>query len=195
MFTLHKNIGPEEIKSIQNLISIIQHDANTRKIYKCTVQCFKTFIVIVMIFIVYCVFCALVLVLLNTDIERTTGMLYPRESETREVASLDGLWNFVKSDIRNPTQGMRDKWYLDDLSRVRKTIPMPVPASYNDITTEHAIRDHVGTVWYDRKFFVPMSWLKNQRVWLRFGSVHYEAFVVSNVPANYPELFDEKQCA
>uniref|UniRef100_A0A1B0A7B9 Glycoside hydrolase family 2 catalytic domain-containing protein n=1 Tax=Glossina pallidipes TaxID=7398 RepID=A0A1B0A7B9_GLOPL len=107
----------------------------------------------------------------------TTGMLYPRESETREVASLDGLWNFIKSDITNPTQGMRDKWYLDDLSRVRKTIPMPVPASYNDITTEHAIRDHVGTVWYDRKFFVPMSWSKNQRVWLRFGSVHYEAFV------------------
>uniref|UniRef100_A0A1B0ARG6 Glycoside hydrolase family 2 catalytic domain-containing protein n=1 Tax=Glossina palpalis gambiensis TaxID=67801 RepID=A0A1B0ARG6_9MUSC len=110
----------------------------------------------------------------------TTGTLYPRESETREVRSLDGLWNFVKSDITNPTQGMRDKWYLDDLSRVRKTIPMPVPASYNDITTEHAIRDHVGTVWYDRKFFVPMSWSKNQRVWLRFGSVHYEAFVYIN---------------
>uniref|UniRef100_A0A1A9V8N3 Glycosyl hydrolases family 2 sugar binding domain-containing protein n=1 Tax=Glossina austeni TaxID=7395 RepID=A0A1A9V8N3_GLOAU len=133
-----------------------------------------------MVFIGYCIFYALALVLLNRDIVTTTGMLYPRESETREVRSLDGLWNFVKSDITNPTQGMRDKWYLDDLSRVRKTIPMPVPASYNDITTEHAIRDHVGTVWYDRKFFVPMSWSKNQRVWLRFGSVHYEAFVYIN---------------
>uniref|UniRef100_A0A1B0A7B7 Beta-glucuronidase n=1 Tax=Glossina pallidipes TaxID=7398 RepID=A0A1B0A7B7_GLOPL len=133
-----------------------------------------------MVFIGYCIFYALALVLLNRDIVTTTGMLYPRESETREVRSLDGLWNFVKSDITNPTQGMRDKWYLDDLSRVRKTIPMPVPASYNDITTEHAIRDHVGTVWYDRKFFVPMSWSKNQRVWLRFGSVHYEAFVYVN---------------
>ncbi|KAL9914024.1 beta-glucuronidase-like isoform 2-T2 [Glossina fuscipes fuscipes] len=141
---------------------------------------YQAFSLIVMVFIGYCIFYALALVLLNRDIVTTTGMLYPRESETREVRSLDGLWNFVKSDITNPTQGMRDKWYLDDLSRVRKTIPMPVPASYNDITTEHAIRDHVGTVWYDRKFFVPMSWSKNQRVWLRFGSVHYEAFVYVN---------------
>jgi len=35
-------------------------------------------------------------------------------------------------------------------------------------------------VWYDRNFFVPRSWEKDQRVWLRFGSVHYEAFVVSS---------------
>jgi len=55
---------------------------------------------------------------------------------------------------------------------------MPVPASYNDITEDNEIRDHVGTVWYDRKFFVPASWAKNQRVWIRFGSVHYEAIVV-----------------
>lgn len=56
---------------------------------------------------------------------------------------------------------------------------MPVPASYNDLTTEHELRDHVGTVWYDRKFFVPERWATDQRIWLRFGSVHYEAFVVS----------------
>lgn len=55
---------------------------------------------------------------------------------------------------------------------------MPVPASYNDITEDPTLRDHVGTVWYDRKFFVPYAW-KDQRVWIRFGSVHYEAIVVS----------------
>ncbi|XP_037944931.1 beta-glucuronidase isoform X2 [Teleopsis dalmanni] len=120
------------------------------------------------------------LVIVNKEISQTSGMLYPRESETREVRSLDGIWNFVKSDESNPTQGVREKWYKDDLGKVRDTIPMPVPASYNDITTEHAIRDHVGTVWYDRKFFVPRSWEKDQRVWLRFGSVHYEAFVWIN---------------
>lgn len=54
---------------------------------------------------------------------------------------------------------------------------MPVPASYNDINEENELRDHVGTVWYDRRFFVPVSW-QSRRVWIRFGSVHYEAYVV-----------------
>lgn len=55
---------------------------------------------------------------------------------------------------------------------------MPVPASYNDITEDSELRDHVGTVWYDRKFFIPNTWI-DKKVWIRFGSVHYEAFVVS----------------
>ncbi|XP_023163340.2 beta-glucuronidase-like isoform X1 [Drosophila hydei] len=120
------------------------------------------------------------LIILNKEIETSRGMLYPRESETREVRTLDGIWNFVRSDETNPTQGVRDGWFKDDLSKSMPTIPMPVPASYNDITTEQALRDHVGTVWYDRKFFVPRSWGQDQRVWLRFGSVHYEAFVWVN---------------
>lgn len=63
---------------------------------------------------------------------------------------------------------------------MRKTIPMPVPSSYNDITEDNTLRDHVGTVWYDRKFFVASEWAQDKRVWIRFGSVHYEAHVVSN---------------
>lgn len=58
-------------------------------------------------------------------------------------------------------------------------MPMPVPASYNDMNEDSNLRDHVGTVWYDRRFFVPASWQENKRVWIRFGSVHYEAYVVS----------------
>ena len=56
---------------------------------------------------------------------------------------------------------------------------MPVPSSYNDILEDDKLRDHVGTVWYERKFFVPKSW-QSQRVWVRFGSVHYEAYVWIN---------------
>lgn len=40
------------------------------------------------------------------------------ESETREVKSLDGIWNFVKSNQTSPTEGLREKWYLNDLSKV-----------------------------------------------------------------------------
>ncbi|KAH8233584.1 hypothetical protein KR026_010029 [Drosophila bipectinata] len=127
----------------------------------------------------YVLHSSIALILVNKEVPNTRGMLYPRESETREVRSLDGIWNFVRSDPANPTQGIRDKWFENDLSKIKSTIPMPVPASYNDITTDN-LRDHVGTVWYDRRFFVPRSWSKDQRVWLRFGSVHYEAYVWVN---------------
>lgn len=52
---------------------------------------------------------------------RTEGLLYPRESETREVKSLDGIWNFVKSNETSPTEGIREKWYQNDLSKVIKS--------------------------------------------------------------------------
>jgi beta-glucuronidase len=35
---------------------------------------------------------------------------------------------------------------------------MPVPASYNDLVTDPAERDHVGDVWYQRDVWVPASW-------------------------------------
>lgn len=52
------------------------------------------------------------------DTALTEGLLYPRESETREVKTLDGIWNFLKSNETAPTEGIRDKWYLNDLSKV-----------------------------------------------------------------------------
>ncbi|KAH8233247.1 hypothetical protein KR026_005870 [Drosophila bipectinata] len=108
------------------------------------------------------------------------GLLYPRESATREVRSLDGMWRLVRSEASDPFQGIRDKWYQNSLRKTgREVLAMPVPASYNDITTND-LRDHVGTVWYERTFFVPRLWKGTQRTWLRFGSVHYSALVWIN---------------
>lgn len=45
-----------------------------------------------------------------------------RESETREVKSLDGIWNFVKSNESSPTEGIREKWYLNDLKKVNNEL-------------------------------------------------------------------------
>lgn len=61
---------------------------------------------------------------------------------------------------------------------------MPVPSSYNDISTNAKVRDHVGLVWYDRRFelsdhFIDSILEKKLRVYLRFGSVHYATQVVS----------------
>ncbi|KAH8256365.1 hypothetical protein KR032_004828, partial [Drosophila birchii] len=111
----------------------------------------------------------------------TKGLLYPRESETREVRSLDGMWRLVKSNPKDPLEGVREKWFANSLRMSGRTvIPMPVPASYNDIATTDSLRDHVGTVWYERTFFVPRLWQGSVRTWLRFGSVHYSAVVWIN---------------
>lgn len=111
--------------------------------------------------------------------ESTEGLLYPRASETRIVRSLDGIWNFVRSDTNDQDEGFREQWFLKDLRESRSVINMPVPSSYNDVVEDDKVRDHVGKVWYDRKFFVPHSW-ETERVWVRFGSINYEGEVWIN---------------
>ena len=93
-------------------------------------------------------------------------MLYPMENRVREVRSLDGIWNF-KVDKNN--SGMEENWQASPLW---DTIPMAVPASYNDLLTED--RDHVGYVWYETRFTVPASW-DGKRIVLRFGSAAHHA--------------------
>lgn len=100
-------------------------------------------------------------------------MLYPVESEKREVKSLSGIWNFK---LDTDDTGEKDGWFTKKLT---DTIPMPVPASYNDITQDASIRDHVGEVWYETTFFVPVSW-KEKKVFVRFGSVSHSAKVWLN---------------
>ncbi|XP_058802755.1 beta-glucuronidase-like [Phymastichus coffea] len=107
------------------------------------------------------------------------GLLYPRESETREVKSLDGFWEFLVPAADDPQQGHARAWYAQELSKAGKTTQMPVPSSYNDITTSSELRDHVGPVWYERTFFAPAAW-SDRRVFLWFGSVNYYAQVWLN---------------
>ena len=57
---------------------------------------------------------------------------------------------------------------------------MPVPASYNDITTDKELRDHVGWVWYETDAVIPRAWTKDQRIVIRFGSVTQHAVVYLN---------------
>lgn len=70
---------------------------------------------------------AFVFMVFNAKVTQTTALLYPRESETREIKSLDGIWNFVKSNQTSNVKteldkGILDKWYLNDLSKVYKYI-------------------------------------------------------------------------
>nr|CAD7450103.1 unnamed protein product [Timema bartmani] len=118
-----------------------------------------------------------VVVLLSSPIFGQGGILYPQESESRDVQSLDGIWNFRISSQGDPEQGFDEEWYSHELRKTGNVVPMPVPSSYNHITVDRSVRDFVGVVWYDRIFYVPSSWL-GQRVWLRFDSAHYSAYVV-----------------
>ncbi|CAG9854510.1 unnamed protein product [Phyllotreta striolata] len=102
------------------------------------------------------------------------GILYPRESASREKVSLDGLWHFsLSTNGSNPKDGLTGNVDDHDISL------MPVPSSFNDIPTTLEARDHLGPVLYERTFRVPSRW-KSSRIWLRFGSVCYSAKVYIN---------------
>lgn len=117
------------------------------------------------------------------------GALYPQATETRDLRTLDGVWKF-RASPPDPEYGYRNGWYEQELEKTGPVIPMPVPASYNDIGEDGSLRDHVGLVWYDRRFHVPSWWLlAEQRVWLRFSSVHYAAEVwVNGKSVTYHEI-------
>lgn len=107
-------------------------------------------------------------------VQSNAGILYPRSSITREVHSLDGLWKF---SLCNSNVTVDDDCLEKDDSEDLEL--MPVPSSYNDISTDDNVRDHVGIVKYQRNFVVPKSW-DQKAVWLRFGSVCYAAKVYLN---------------
>ncbi|KAF2368565.1 Glycoside hydrolase family 2 catalytic domain [Trinorchestia longiramus] len=109
------------------------------------------------------------------------GGLYPRASPSREVKSLDGVWNFRLSPKDDPDKGFRESWFSAPLSTTGEVIAMAVPSSYNEATQDKNIREHIGWAWYDSDFYVPSRWAKeNQRVVLRFGSITYNSIVYLN---------------
>ncbi|RWS26409.1 Beta-glucuronidase-like protein [Leptotrombidium deliense] len=112
---------------------------------------------------------------------KSVNALYPRESTTREVKSLDGIWNFRESPINDQLSGFRQNWFRAPLETSGNVIRMPVPSSYNDITQERSLRDYLGWVWYDTSFNAYDHWkIGSKRIILRFGSVNYVAVVYVN---------------
>ena len=46
------------------------------------------------------------------------GLLYPRESTSREVKELNGLWHFRADFSANRNEGFEKEWYKQPLSKV-----------------------------------------------------------------------------
>ncbi|ERL63803.1 beta-glucuronidase [Schleiferilactobacillus shenzhenensis] len=96
-------------------------------------------------------------------------MLYPRESDSRAVVDLSGIWQFKLDD----GHGFADQWYAKPLTDAET---MAVPGSYNDQKADAAHRDHYGWAFYQRRMTVP-AFFAGQRIVLRFASVTHTAKV------------------
>ncbi|MDX3230396.1 beta-glucuronidase [Streptomyces sp. ME19-01-6] len=94
-------------------------------------------------------------------------MLKPLATATRELVRLDGLWDFAVDTAvgERPWAGPLDT-----------RLEAAVPASYNDLFTDSAIREHVGWVWYQRRVRVPRGW-SGDRVLLRLDAATHEGRV------------------
>src|SRR3954471_17435064 len=97
-------------------------------------------------------------------------MLRPQDGPTRERKSLNGLWRFR---LDPDGVGRDDGWWRAPLT---DATDMPVPASYNDVLADPAVRDHVGDAWYQTTVRVPRGWA-GQRIVLRFDSATHRAVV------------------
>jgi beta-glucuronidase len=100
-------------------------------------------------------------------------MLRPQDTGTRERKSLNGLWQFA---LDPSGQGRTNRWFASPLTNGRE---MAVPASFNDIAADAAVRDYFGDVWYQRTVWVPRGW-EGQRIVLHFESATHRATVWVN---------------
>ena len=99
-------------------------------------------------------------------------MLYPKNTSTRQVISLDGMWKFKFDPHR---LGEQEEWYKG----LTDTDWIPVPSSFNDLFTDKDSREYAGDFWYETDFFISSDW-KSKDLDLRFGSATHRAVVFVN---------------
>ncbi len=97
-------------------------------------------------------------------------MLTPRDTETRERKSLDGLWRFA---LDADGRGRQEGWWKQPLVGAQE---IPVPASFNDIFAAAEMHNYVGDVWYQVAGRVPKRW-REERIVLRFDAATHSAVV------------------
>jgi len=100
-------------------------------------------------------------------------MLRPQDSPTRERKQIVGLWDFC---LDPEDEGVDKKWYGGKLP---EAVRIAVPASFNDLFTDKAIRYYVGAFWYQTTVKIPKGWEKD-RIFLYFESVTHRARVWVN---------------
>jgi beta-glucuronidase len=97
-------------------------------------------------------------------------VLRPQDTATRECKRLDGLWRFA---LDPAGEGRTARWFAGPLAGARE---MAVPASFNDIAADPAVRDYFGDLWYQTTVRVPAGW-DGRRIMLHFESATHRATV------------------
>jgi beta-glucuronidase len=100
-------------------------------------------------------------------------MLRPQDTATRERRSLTGLWRFK---LDGAGEGRTGAWFGRPLVDARE---MAVPASFNDVAADPAVRGYFGDVWYQTGVRVPRGW-DGRRIVLHFESATHRATVWVN---------------
>jgi beta-glucuronidase len=95
-------------------------------------------------------------------------MLRPQDTATRERKPLTGLWRFR---LDPAGEGRSAEWFKRPLPDARE---MAVPASFNDIAADPAVREYFGDVWYQTTVRVPRGW-DGRRIVLHFESATHRA--------------------
>ncbi|KAH7176767.1 glycoside hydrolase superfamily [Dactylonectria macrodidyma] len=101
-------------------------------------------------------------------------MLKPQAGPTRELVSLDGIWNFA---LASSCDIETERAWTKPIS---PKLQVPVPASYNDLFVDKNIRDHVGWVYYQRTVTVPRGWTASERFFLRLDAATHKGRVYVN---------------
>ena len=84
-------------------------------------------------------------------------MLYPLETPTRELKSLDGIWRLCFDSERRG----EDARYFEAFPQAR-SIEIAVPGSINEQVVDREQHLSLDWVWYQTSFRVPESW---PRIW------------------------------
>ena len=100
-------------------------------------------------------------------------MLRPQDTTTRERKPLTGLWRFR---LDTAGEGRSAEWFKRPLADARE---MAVPASFNDVAADPAVRGYFGDIWYQTTVRVPRGW-DGQRIVLHFESATHRATVWVN---------------
>lgn len=100
------------------------------------------------------------------------SLLYPRESLTRRVVDMSGMWNFM---FDPKSEGAAQGWNV----KLPSPTQIPVPAAFADLFTDKKLREYCGDFWYERDFYVPEEWSALE-LSLRFGAAAHRAIVYIN---------------
>lgn len=98
-------------------------------------------------------------------------MLYPQNTETRNLLDLSGLWN-LKLNKKNEE--------IDVEKRLTDARIVAVPGSFNDQLALHEDKTYIGDFYYEKEFIMSEDNLKNKRVFIRFGSATHNSTTYMN---------------